>query len=33
MGEICVYAGKKEGFGRGKRENEFGRKRQHRTIS
>jgi len=29
-----VYAGNKEGFGRGRRrENEFGRKREHRNIS
>jgi len=27
-----MYKGKRKGFGRGRRENEFGKKREHRNI-
>ena len=31
--QVLVYAGKREGFGKGKRENGFERKREHRDVS
>ena len=33
LGDIWVFARKKETFGTGKKENEFGRKRECRNIS
>ena len=33
LGQIWVYAGKRKGFGRARKENEFGRKRECRNIS
>ena len=33
LGPIWVYARKREGFGRGRRENEFGRKEECRDVS
>ena len=32
LGQVWVYARKRKGFGRGRRENEFGRKRERRTY-
>ena len=32
LGQILVYAGKREDFGREIRNNEFGRKREQRTY-
>ena len=33
LGQIWVYARKKEGFEKGRRENEFGRKKECRDVS
>jgi len=32
LGRIWVYVGKREGFGRERRENEFERKQKHKNI-
>ena len=33
LGHVWVYAGKIKGFERGRRENEFGRKKERRGVS
>jgi len=32
LGHVWVYVGKRKGFRRGRRENEFERKRKHRDV-
>ena len=33
LGQIWMYAGKREGFGRGRKENGFGMKKEGRDVS